>query len=380
MRSWLKARQLANIVIAGAGLAIALVACNGEVPLDGPVPTAAAPAVGTPAPTAPPTASGPTTAPRLVPTSVAQAPPPTEITRGSGALTGQDASPDEIAGPREGLTLELDARAPLLTTKYPHEIDRLVAEATTEITYFTRGNDASPLEMLGMDTTVEYLEFLARSAEELGRDIPNNVFTRSLGAYDIERWEYPLGDFNWDLYKRNLALIQTDSFRNEFVEYLQNEQPLVRHWTADEMIPLQPRYVEFSYPESTAATSDDLELLMDQASDWVKDILQLNVLIHNEKNTSHGSLAAYGTDIVRLTLSLPGLVIFSERFNHKAQHTQFGLPVTKEMRGILEQRAPVDVDIFSVELGANRSNWQEDQIPSIRFKTNQGPQYYYRSE
>ena len=380
MRSWLKAPRLANIVIAGAVLAIALVACNGEVPSDGPVPTAVAPAVGTPAPTTLPTASGPTTAPRLVPTPVAQTPPPTEITPEIGALTGQDASAAEIAGPQEEMTLELDARAPLLTTKYPHEIDRLVAEATTEITYFTRGNDASPLEMLGMDTTVEYLEFLARSAEELGRDIPNNVFTRSLGAYDIERWEYPLGDFNWDLYKRNLALIQTDGFRNEFVEYLQNEQPMVRHWTADELIPLQPLREEVSYPKSTASTSDDLELLMDQASDWVEDVLQLHVLLHNEKNTSHPADAPYATDIVRLTLSLPGLVIFSERFNHKAQHTQFGLPVTEEIRNILGPRISDDIDIFSVQLGSNRSNWQEDQIPSIRFKTNQGPEYYYRSE
>ena len=321
-----------------------------------------------------------TTAPGLVPTPVTQTPPPTEITRERDGLIGQDASAAEIASLQEELTLELDARAPLLTTKYPYEIDRLVAEATTEITYFTRGNDASPLEMLGMDTTVEYLEFLARSAEELGRDIPNNVFTRSLGAYDIERWEYPLGDFDWDLYKRNLALIQTDGFRNEFLEYLQSEEPMVRHWTADEMIPLQPRYVETSYPSSTGRTSEDLRLLMDKASDSVKDILQLHVLTHNGKNTSHPAVAPYATDMVRLTLSSSGIVIISERFNHKAKHTQFGLPVTEELRKILGPRISDDIDVFSVQLGANKSSWQEDQIPSIRFQTNQGHQYYYKSE
>lgn len=402
MRLWLKVLRLASIVIVGGGLATALIACDGGAATDPPGPTAAtsgnSPRPGTPtslggqatapipatstftppptvpppqkpapttameprqtpAPTAPPTASGPTTAPRLRPTPVAQTPPPTEITPESDALTGQDASAAEIAGPQEELTLELDARAPLLTTKYPHEVDRLVTEATTEVTYFTRRNDASPLEILGTNAVIEYLEFLAGSANELGRDIPNNVFTRSIGAYDAEKWEYPLGDFDWGLYKRNLALIQEDSFRDEFIQYLQSEQPMVRHWTADELIPLLPLHVDVSYPSSTASTSEDLKLLMGQGAESITDVLRLHVLVFNEMNKSHGALAAYGTDIVRLTASLPGIVIHSERFNHKARHTQFGLPVTEELRRILGPRISDDIDVFSVQLGAHRSDW-----------------------
>ena len=245
------------------------------------------------------------------------------------------------------------------------------------ISVYPNSNDTSisrnPLDNLTEQELTDYIKLVATGFSQRGRDMPDDVFPRSMTIYDITTKSYNSGPdmvSPWEIAKKNISTLPAVTKENE--AYLNDPNALIEgRWTPQEMSKARNDAYDALFAQSSGQLRADIDTIYTFGSTILIDAMKIYAKAYAE-NHDHDDFATFLSEIWSKALGIPVRAVAWDypKPYLGVQHASLGVNLKNDYPNdavILEASSPKKLlPIGSLETGLREDDAIAAGVPEMR--------------